>query len=109
MEDIPYHVPYFQPFTTVELLLHLKSEIAILKIILSQAHVFEHLHPMHRPLVTIFQLNRLICMDPKLCPWHLFEDLRITPDMIQVGMGHDDPFYIVCIYSKALYVRDLIP
>src|SRR4030042_4630 len=108
MEDIPYHPPYFQPFTAVELLLDLKSEIAILKIELSLAHVFEHLHSMHRPLVSIFQLNSLICMDPKLCPWHLFEDLRKTPDMIQVGMGHDDPFYILYIYSKVLYVRDLI-
>src|SRR4030042_2304252 len=54
MEDIPYHPPYFQPFTAVELLLDLKSEVAILEIILALAHDLEHLHSIYRSLITIF-------------------------------------------------------
>jgi MATE family multidrug resistance protein len=91
MDDLPRHAADIQAPAPLELSLHLKGELTGLEAILHLAHLLEHIHTVDGPFIPLFQGFGLFFMHPQLGPGDLLTDLSQAPDVVQMGMGHDDP------------------
>ncbi len=95
VNDLPGNTAYFQVFTPLELPIHLELEGSGLETILHLTHTAEHVHTIDCPFISLFQEFRFQLMDPKLSPRDLLSDLSQTTNVVEMGVGHDDSFYVL--------------
>src|SRR5512135_3100089 len=93
MKDLPAHAPNLQGLSSLQLPMYREFEGVILEPVLRLAHLFEHLHTVHRPVIAL--LNRLCLegLDPEFRCRYFLEYLGKAADVIEVRVRHNDPLY----------------